>query len=197
MKDKTLLLSLSLVALVLMVFFGGYFLKNALQKKRLPVYGQVASFTLKDQNGKVFSSKVLQGKVWIADFFFTTCSDICPLLSKNMAKLSRTFEEVPGVKLVSFTVNPENDTPSVLKAYAAKLQKGKDNWYFLTGDRSEIRHVALDIFKVGSVKEPVFHSSRFPLVDRNGLIRGYYDGTNQDDVNQLFKDVSQLVKERF
>lgn len=196
-NSKPLIISLSIVSVAVMVLFGGYFFKAAMKTEQLPVYGKVQAFSLVDQKGEAFSMNKLRGKVWVADFFFTTCVDICPIMSKNMADLSRTFEAVPGVKFVSFTVNPENDSPEVLQAYADKLEKGKDNWYFLTGERAEIKKVAVGSFKLGDIKEPVFHSSKFPLVDRNGHIRGYYDGTDTADVSRLFKDASALLKERF
>jgi len=180
-----------------MVTMGYVFFKQSITIRQLPAYGVVGPFELIDENGEIFSSQELYGRVWIADFFFTTCGDICPMLSKHMADLSRTFEKVHGIRLVSFTVNPEYDSPEILKSYASKQRRGKDNWYFLTGNREDIREVIVESFKLGSIKDPIFHSEKFPLIDRTGQIRGYYDGTDPKQINQLFLDASVLLKERF
>ena len=168
------------------------FIKDS-QRPPLPVLGHVQDFVLRDSTGQEFNSDQLKGKVWIASFFFTTCSDICPLISKNMAALSRTFGKVEKISLVSITVNPEQDSPETLALYAKKLKGNNMNWYFLTGERSAITNVAVDSFKVGDIKEPIFHSSYLPLVDSNGFIRGYYDGTKQEEINRLFKDAAHLA----
>lgn len=162
----------------------------------LPLLGEVHPFLLKDSVGQEFhSEKNLRGKVWIAAFFFTTCSDICPVLSKNMASLSRAFEKVEGIHLVSITVNPEQDSPETLTRYAQTFQGNQKNWHFLTGPRETITQVAVGSFKLGDIQEPVFHSGSFPLVDSRGFIRGYYDGTKEKEVNRLFQDAVRLVKE--
>ena len=168
------------------------FIKES-SRSALPVLGRVQDFTLKDSSGRAFRSKELHGKVWIASFFFTTCSGICPSFSKNMASLSRTFERVNDISLVSITVNPEQDSPEALALYARKF-KGKANWHFLTGPREAITQLAVESFKVGDIKEPVFHSALLPLVDSNGLIRGYYDGTKQEEINRLFRDAAHLAR---
>ena len=166
------------------------------QLKKLPVLGQVENFQLYDEQGREFSLSRLEGNIWIANFFFTTCGDICPVMSRNMAALHRTFEMIDGVTLVSITVNPEMDSSGVLKAYAAKYNADTDKWHFLTGPRTQIQELAVKSFKLGSIEEPIFHSPKFALVDRKGLIRGYYDGVQSGEVSQLFKDVALLLKEK-
>ncbi len=161
----------------------------------LPILGKVDPFLLTDSKGESFSSDRLHRKVWIASFFFTTCGDICPILSKNMASLSRTFDQVEEIAFVSITVNPEQDSPEVLTRYAGNFKGGKRNWYFLTGTREAITHVVVDGFKLGDIREPVFHSASFALVDSEGKIRGYYDGTKQKEIDRLFRDTVQLAKE--
>ena len=149
-------------------------------------------FALKDSTGREFNSGELKGKVWVASFFFATCSDICPRISENMAFLSRTFKEVENITLVSMTVNPEQDSPEVLARYAKNFGNQK-NWHFLTGTRSAITGVAVNSFKLGDIKEPVFHSASLPLVDAQGFIRGYYDGTKEEEVDRLLKDAAHLA----
>jgi len=113
-----------------------------------------------------------------------------------MASLHRSFELVKEISLVSITVNPENDTPQILSDYARKFNANQKKWHFLTGDREKIHQVVIGSFKLGSIEEPVFHSTYLVLVDRFGLIRGYYDGMKQAEVNKLFKDAAALVQEK-
>ncbi|MBP9853260.1 MAG: SCO family protein [Candidatus Omnitrophica bacterium] len=195
-KDKRLQWAVG-ISIILAIIFAVYSFKEATNIRQLPMLGQAGSFVLTEANGQPFDSAQLYGKVWIANFFFTTCSDICPMMIKNMSSLSRTFEKVHGVKMVSFTVNPEIDTPEILAKYSETLNKGKANWFFLTGKREDITQIVVNQFKLGKADEPIFHSPNFALVDRAGFIRGYYDGTNTDEVNQLFKDASVLLKDRF
>jgi len=162
----------------------------------LPVLGQVHDFNLFDEKGKEFPLSKLQGDIWIANFFFTTCSGICPVMSKNMAALHRSFALVDDVTQVSITVNPEFDSSSVLQKYAEKYRANTLKWHFLTGTRGQITELAVKSFKLGSIEEPVFHSSKFVLVDRQGLIRGYYDGVQPGEVSQLFTDITLLLKEK-
>ena len=182
-------------AVFLFLTFAVYSFKKEFPGKTLPVLGQVRDFTLTDVNGEGFGLKKLLGRVWVANFFFTTCSDICPIMNKNMAALTRSFELVRAVDFVSISVNPEHDSPTVLKQYAEKYQATK-RWHFLTGSRDVITDLAVKSFNLGDIKEPVFHSAYFSLVDRYGNIRGYYDGTKTEGLNRLFKDAAKLLKEK-
>lgn len=194
--NKLVLKLLIVAAIFLSISFGIFAFKMEINRSKLPVLGQVQAFELIDQDGNPFNSKSLDRQIWIANFFFTTCANICPMMTKNMASLSRSFEQVPGVTLVSITVNPENDSPQMMKQYKEKFEGKKNNWFFLTGEREKITQLALNSFKVGSIDEPLFHSAFLVLVDCHGLIRGYYDGTTKEDVDRLFKDASRLTKER-
>jgi len=195
MKNKTRIL-----AIILLVFCFTAFLINSFQKEmkreKLPVLGKVLPFTLTDIDNQGFDSSKLNGKVWIASFLFTTCSDVCPVMAKNLASLNRSFELEPGIKIVSISVNPEFDTPQRLKEFGERYKAKTSQWYFLTGSRDKIRDVVIHSFKLGSIEEPIFHSSYFALVDRHGYIRAYFDGTDQGEVNKLFKAAGQLVKQR-
>ena len=166
------------------------------QHKKLPVLGQIENFQLYDEQGRDFSLNRLEGDIWVANFFFTTCGDICPVMSRNMAALHRTFVMMDDVAFVSITVNPEMDFSGVLKSYAEKFNADTDKWHFLTGPRAKIQELAVKSFKLGSIDEPIFHSPKFALVDRHGLVRGYYDGVQSGEVSQLFKDVALLLKEK-
>lgn len=118
------------------------------------------------------------------------------MMTRNMAALHRSFLPMDSVAMVSFSVNPENDTSSVLARFAQKYHADTNKWHFLTGSREEIKQLAVLSFKVGSLEEPIFHSDRFVLVDREERVRGYYDGTQQKSINTLFKDIATLIKEK-
>ncbi len=173
-------------AVVLLVFYLRH------PSARLNVYGQVRDFHLTNSDGQFITLKNLQGKVWVADFFFTTCGNLCPMMSGHMSRLQELFKPYPDVRLVSFSVNPENDTPQALKAYAQKFHADTHRWIFLTGSRDDITKVAVNSFKLGDIREPIFHSSYFVLVDRQGKIRGYYDSTDSKNIERIIKDVKQL-----
>ena len=186
---------LIVLAVVLFVTYTIFLFTRQTERPDLPFLGQVQDFNLFDEKGEEFSLSRLRGDIWIANFFFTTCSDICPVMSKNMAALHRSFALVGDVTQISITVNPEFDSSVVLKKYAQKYQANTSKWHFLTGTRAQITELAVNSFKLGSIEEPVFHSSKFALVDRQGSIRGYYDGVQPGEVSQLFTDITVLLKE--
>jgi protein SCO1/2 len=160
----------------------------------LDILGKVKDFQLINSNELPFSLKNLKGKVWVADFFFTSCGSICPMMSAHMNRLYQIFKAYKDVQLVSFTVNPENDSPTVLKKYAQKFNADTSRWVFLTGSREEITNVVVNSFKIGDIKEPIFHSSYFVLIDRQGEIRGYYDSTNPKNIDKIIKDIKKILK---
>ena len=195
MKSKFFFILFITTSVVIFIYLTLVFYRQAVHKPRLPVLGQVQNFTLYNSDGKEFSSRQLKGRVWIADFFFTTCSDICPMMTKHLSSIHQSLKIEKNVFLVSFTVNPEHDTPEVLAEYAKKLKADTKKWFFLTGPRDKITEIAVKSFKLGSMDEPVFHSSYFTLVDRYGLIRGYYDGMKQENLAHLLKDAAILLKD--
>ncbi|HEY2138708.1 MAG TPA: SCO family protein, partial [Chthoniobacterales bacterium] len=170
----TLVLIPVLTAAVL--FWVRHLQVNALSSRPLPSYGKVPAFDLTNQDSKAFGSSQLSGKIWIADFIFTNCAGPCPIISTRMSELQKPLEK-SDVHLVSFTVDPERDTPEVLRAYADKLRKEPLRWDFLTGPIETITSISRDGFKLGISEGdqpdsgPV-HSTRFALVDRRGTIRG-------------------------
>lgn len=165
----------------------------------LPRLGTAPAFTLVSEQRKTVTRDDLSGKVWIADFIFTRCGGSCPILSARMAALAQRTADVPGLRFVSFDVDPEHDTPEVLAAYGQKLGADPARWTFLHGERSVIRALIKDGFKlaiedgVPDSVEPILHSTRFVLVDGEGTIRGYYDGMEQSPVDQLEKDARALA----
>ena len=194
-KNTIVILIVSLT-LCLSAAMTVFFFTQEMNRPRLLVLGRIQDFSLTDSTGDVFHSSQLKGKVWVADFIFSTCADLCPMMSKNMAALHRSFQGVSDVDLVSITVNPEVDTPEVLAQYAKRFNAQTHNWHFLTGPRDEIQKIAVESFKLGAIEDPVFHSSYFSLIDRYGYLRGYYDGSAQKDRNRLLKDIARLRKEK-
>jgi len=173
---------------------------NALQQRTVSSYGTVPSFQLINQNGQPFGSAQLAGKIWIADFIYTTCPGPCPIISSRMSELQKPLEKT-DVHLVSFTVDPEKDTPKVLRSYAERLQAEPGRWNFLTGPKSAIYKLSHDAFKLavsdGSDAQGIpVHSTRMVLVDRHGEIRGYYDATEAEAITKLVADATHLLREQ-
>jgi len=196
MRRRNLLFSLIIGSFLLLSGFSMYLFVKKIQLKPLPIYWKINNFSLISSDGEQFQLEHLNNKVWVADFFFTTCSSICPLMTKNMSDLHNKFKQIKGVDFVSISVNPEQDTSDILSEYAKKYQADTDKWHFLTGSRKAITDIAVNSFKIGSIEEPIFHSPNFVLVDRKAQIRGYYDGTVKEEVEKLSKDLAQLIKEK-
>jgi protein SCO1/2 len=173
---------------------------NQLASRPLESRGIVPSFELINQNGQPFGSSQLAGKIWIADFIFTSCPGPCPMVSSRMSELQKPLQK-SDVHLISFTVDPEKDTPEVLRGYAEKLKAEPGRWDFLTGPKPAIYDLSKNGFKLavsdGSEETGVpVHSTRVVLVDRHGAIRGYYDALAPDAVTKLLADTSHLLREQ-
>jgi protein SCO1 len=173
---------------------------TALRQRNISAYGTVPGFQLINQNGQPFGSAQLSGKIWIADFVYTTCPGPCPMISGRMSELQRPLAKT-DVHLVSFSVDPEKDTPEVLRGYAEKLQAEPGRWDFLTGAKSAIYKLSHDGFKLavsdGSDPQRIpVHSTRIVLVDRHGQIRGYYDATEPEVITKLLADTNHLLREQ-
>lgn len=167
----------------------------------LPALGNVGSFSLKDQAGRPVSENTLRGQVWAAAFFFTRCPTVCPRITRRMKDLQQAAAK-GGVKLqlVSFSVDPENDTPEVLSAYAKQYGAELETWRFLTGDLEVVRRTSEQGFKLaldgkatpGAEHLGLFHGSHLVLVDGTGQIRGYYRTSEDAQMSQLLSDAAQL-----
>jgi protein SCO1/2 len=168
---------------------------GTMQKESLLDYGTVPSFELIDQNRNTFSKDKLLGDVWVVDFIFTTCAGPCPIMTAQFAELQDRFSELENFRLLSVSVNPEYDTPEVLKSYGDNYGADHSRWTFLTGDREKIHRLALEGFHVGTEEDPIFHSTRFILVDRVGKIRGYYISSEKDEMERLWADAELLLDE--
>lgn len=177
--------------LLLCLFFSGC------ARKPLEDYGQVPDFSLTDETGNTMTRASLAGKVWIADFIFTNCTGTCPVITNTMRRLQNALPD--DVHLVSFSVDPERDTPEVLAEYAKQSHANTMRWHFLTGDKSQLYDLSIKGFKLaledtgGTDVEPITHSTRLVLVDKQGKIRGYYGGTDEEDMRKLFTDAAALL----
>ena len=170
----------------------------------LPQLGTAPTFRLTNRFGQPFNSSALTGKIWVADFMFTTCPLICPTLSGHMAILQSRLEDQNlqnDVRIVGFSIDPETDTPEKLRAYGETYGANPDIWKLLTGERADIWSLCRDGFKLhvqdnpGNTDEPITHSGKFVLVDRHGVIREYYDGMDPTEVDRLAADITALVAE--
>ena len=174
---------------------------NAPALEGLNNYGGVPEFSLVERGGRSASLADMRGKVWIADFIYTTCTDTCPTQSAAMARLHEKFGNESEPRFVSFSVDPEHDTPEVLSRYAERFRASADRWLFLTGDKEQIAHLVQGGFRLSAValadgnsKETVIlHSPRFVLVDRKNQIRGYYDSRDNTALERLHKDLVTLL----
>ena len=160
-----------------------------------PVLGTTPAFDLTDQNNRPFASSALAGKIWVADFIFTSCAGICPIMTGQMAGLQERLPETVG--LISFSVDPERDLPEV-RVYAERHGARYPRWRFLTGEPEEIRRISEEGFRLGAAEAeegPIIHSTRFVLVDHSGQVRGYYDGTDPAAVEQLVQATHTLLEQ--
>ncbi|PIQ26715.1 SCO family protein [bacterium (Candidatus Blackallbacteria) CG17_big_fil_post_rev_8_21_14_2_50_48_46] len=185
---------------------------------QLPVYGSLNSFSFMERNGQAWGSEALKGRVWIADFIYTSCTTECPLMTAEMARLQQALSGKEHVHLVSFSVDPERDTPQKLTEYAARFQADAKIWKFLTGPREALYRLAQKEFHLPvqalepvpaahahhesasaqtkqDEAQPFLHSQKFVLVDSQLQIRGYYDSTRSDELERLLKtDLPRLLQ---
>jgi protein SCO1/2 len=184
----------SLAVLLLCVLFSAC-ARQA--QPELIVYGTVPDFSLVDRSGNTVTLHDLAGKVWIADFIFTNCAGTCPVITGQMHKLQEALPNEIG--MVSFTVDPSRDTPEVLAEYARNHNAQEKRWLFLTGEKDTLYNLSIKGFKLalddtgGTEVEPITHSTRLVLVDQRGQIRGYYGGTDDEDMKRLSVDAKGLL----
>jgi protein SCO1/2 len=167
-----------------------------------PVLGRVPELSLVNRDGRTVSREDLAGAPWIADFIFTRCPASCPMMTSRMARFNRDLPPDSGVRLVSISVDPEHDTPEALDRYARSYE-APAHWLFLTGDGEQIYRLSKEGFKLGvdpapqasglQTAEPILHSTRFVLVDREGRIRGYYDAFDEEAMKRLRRDLGALL----
>ena len=200
---RTIFLWGLLAFVIVAIVFTFIFTELKLQSKpALPRISLVPDFTLIERTGQKIPLSDLKGKAWIADFIFTNCGGSCPLMSSRMANFQEQLKNDLNILLVSFTVDPERDTPEVLKDYADMYSASASRWLFLTGEKEKLQYLAREGFHLGvsrdslSTVEPIIHSTMFVLIDRQGVIRGYYDSDDNVAMDRLIVDVRALASEK-
>lgn len=161
----------------------------------LPVLSKVPPFQLMAHSGAAFDSARLAGKPWLASFFFASCNGPCPRMNTAIHDLQERTYSFPGLRIVSFTVDPEHDTPEVLAAYAKRYKADPERWYFLTGARETISALARDAFLVGALDEARSHSTRIMLVDGRSQVRGHFPAAEKEDTEALLAGISSIYQE--
>ncbi|MBX2888420.1 MAG: SCO family protein [Ferruginibacter sp.] len=213
--------------LALTGLFMFYVLKDYdFSRSKLAVINQaVPAFSFIDQDGKQITNKTVQNKVYVAEYFFTTCKGICPKMNANMRRVFETFKDEPGFMILSHTCMPETDSVPVLKLYEKKMLISKlvrrndgsysfsgvmdkplaenKNWFFLTGEKGDLYKLARSGYMIDNgkpdtsqLKDQFIHTQFFALVDKQGRVRGIYDGLLSDEVDQLMLDIQTLLAER-
>jgi protein SCO1/2 len=206
MKKKILILGGMLVVLVSLMWFLLSFQKGFFEVK-LPVMNYVQNFSFTDQNGQPVTEKTVDGKVYVTEYFFTTCKGICPKMNANMQKVYEKFKNNKDFAIVSHTSMPETDSVPLMKAYEEKMVGKNPNypaeWYFVTGTKDSLYKMArqsylLDNDKNNSVniEDHFIHTQFFALVDKEQRVRGIYDGLKKDEIARLDTDIQELLNEK-
>ena len=164
------------------------------------IYPAIPAFSFQNQNGETVTEKAFDGKIYVADFFFTTCPTICPIMKKNMLKVYQAYKQNPDVRILSHSIDPEHDSVAVLNKYANDLGVTGNMWQFVTGNRDEIYEIGVKHYLVRTGEDSTaqggfIHSGHFVLVDKNKHIRGMYDGTTEEGTKQLIDDIGVLLEE--
>lgn len=164
----------------------------------------IGNFSFQNQDNKTITQKEVKGKIYVVEYFFTTCKSICPIMNQQMKRVQLAFKDNPNFKILSFTVDPDVDTVEQLKRYANSHYAVKNQWHFLTGKKDALYGLARKSFFVlkpaeaanqGDVGSDFIHTNNFVLIDGRGRIRGYYDGTNKNEITTLIDDIKRLEKE--
>ncbi len=209
---------------LMVLFFVSFALHGCIErvqkKDSLPVYGseeilvlgedgldeienitlQINQFQVIDQDSQIITATDFEGKIYIVDFFFTHCPTICPVMTKNMAKVYDHYESDPNILFLSHTIDIKNDSVPQLKKYANKIGISSDKWHMVTADKMVIYDLA-EQYMVSAAEDPnspggYMHSGAFILMDGKHRIRGYYDGTMEEDIDQIIADIEVLKKEK-
>ena len=163
-------------------------------------YHKISDFILTNQNGKEITQADYKDKIYVADFFFTTCQDICPVMTKNMYELQEELKNDNEILLLSHTVIPEVDTVKRLKEYAIENNVDDSKWNLVTGDKKQIYELArksyLAVEDSNFNEFDMIHTENFMLIDKEKQIRGFYDGTNSEEINRLLKDI-EILKQSY
>jgi protein SCO1/2 len=186
---------------------------NTMKEKPLPIFGErelingdtvyhtIKEFQFVNQDSVLVTKATVKGKIYVADFFFTTCRTICPIMKSQMVRVNEAIKDMPDVLIISHSIDPEYDTVGLLHDYAERLGAKSDKWYFVTGQpRDYVFDLAQTSYFSTAMEDKTepdgfVHSGAFLLVDKEGRLRGKYDGTKEDDVNRLIEEIKRLQRE--
>lgn len=183
-----------------------------MKEERLPVFGQkevvegdtvyhtIAPFSFMDQDSMIITNQIFQDKIYVADFFFTSCRTICPIMKTQMLRVYEATREMQDVLILSHTIDPEYDTVALLHDFAERLGVESSRWHFVTGVKDSIYKIAQTSYFATAMEDKTepdgfIHSGAFLLIDKKQRIRGKYDGTKEEDVNRLIADIKRLRRE--
>lgn len=207
-KNKTAVILISFFIILAAVFMTYFYRVTREQPKTLKVIGnpghKVKPFAFTNQEGKTVTNADVAGKIYVVEYFFTTCKGICPRMNENMSKVYTAYRGKNDVMILSHTVDPLKDTVGAMKAYSLRFDADPKQWEFLTGSKKELYDMArysylvtaADDTAITDIESDFIHTDRFVLVDRDGRIRGQYKGTDIGEVNQLIGDIGELLKEK-
>lgn len=216
---------LTFIVLVIGIFTAYYINKSAFDKKQLPVIQprdvnsemvdpalvnqgighRINEFSFSNQNGETITLDDVKDKIFVVEYFFTTCQSICPIMTEEMMRVQKKFKGNDDIKILSFTVDPEVDDVKAMNAYAKKHNAVDGQWHFLTGEKKDLYGLARNSFFVlkpaeaknlGDAGSDFIHTNNFVLVDRELRIRGYYDGTSSKEIDILMEDIDLLLNEK-
>lgn len=210
MSTRTLTIVLIAFFILLAAGFMGYYYKVTRSlPKTLAVIGEpghkVDTFSFYNQDGKLITNKDVAGKVYVVEYFFTTCKGICPKMNQNMVKVYQAYRGNPDVLILSHSVDPEHDTVGAMKAYSRRFDADAKQWMFLTGDKKRLYDMARQSYLISavdssnglSIDQDFLHDNHFVLVDRTGHLRGrFYDGLKPDQLDTLIGDIHLLLEEK-
>lgn len=195
------------IGFFLVLVVGFYFALTALVpelgKKRIPPVSYVRPFAFKNQDGQTITEKDVAGKVYVAEYFFTTCKSVCPIMNNYMKKVYEQLKDEDGFLILSHTCDPDNDSIPQLKKYADSLGVDTKKWIFLTGRKDSLYNMARISYTIDdpndnlvSLEDDFMHSQLWALVDKNGDVRKIYDGLKESEVKDMIKEAKKLLKEK-
>ena len=201
MKKKLLWLG-GFFILLLAVFYFVLFANTDYYKAKLPVLTHVQDFSFTDQDGKQLTQANVEGKVYVTEYFFTTCKGICPKMNANMKIVYEKYKSEPDFAVISHTSMPETDSVPLLKAYSQHMGAGP-SWYFVTGNKDALYKMARESYLLDNeknnsmnIQDQFIHTQFFAVVDKEGRVRGVYDGLKTEEIDKLSKDIQDLLKEK-
>ena len=202
MSKKTLFYIVFFSVLVVSFYFAMGKIIPGFTKSKLPPVSTLRPFSFINQDGKIITEKDVAGKVFVAEYFFTTCKGICPKMNNNMRRVYEKFKDKEGFLILSHTCDPGTDSAATLKHYSDSMNVNTEKWIFLTGRKDSLYNMARHSYKIDdpannlkNIDEDFLHTQFFALVDKNGDIRKIYDGIRPSEVDLMMTDIEKLLEE--